>query len=90
MDGDQHTQTLYVCDHDSLPLDIHSTHESRMTGRCSVQESSQQFLELKYNTLHMGHCGRGKNLMGHYHMNQQSDTQPHIDMLFQSVSQQCK
>ena len=53
VDADQHIQTLYASDHDSLPSDIHSTHESRMMGRCSVQESSQQFLVLKYNTLHI-------------------------------------
>ena len=90
VDADQHIQTLYASDHDSLPSDIHSTHESKMMGRCSMQESSQQFLMLKCNTLHTGHCGRGKNLMGHYRKNQQSDTQLHTDMLVHPVSQQCR
>ena len=72
-------QTFFVENHGNLPLNIHSTPWSRMMGRKVVQESSQQFLMLKCNTLHMGHYVEKQNEMGQClrPKDVQSDTQPH-------------
>ena len=60
-----------------------------MMGRLFVQESSKQFLVLKYSRLLMGHCGHGRSEVDQF-PNMQSDTQPHTGMLDLFVAQQCR
>ena len=91
VESGRHIQTLYDNKYGGLPSDIHSTLGSRMMGMLVVQESLQQFLVLKCNTLHMGHYVEQQNEMVQCLQSEdfQSDTQPHTVMTVHPVSQQC-